>query len=178
MRDPDVAPLDVDALVDAARASAPRPVVLVDGRSGAGKTSLARLLAPRLGAQLVSLDDVYPGWGGLAIGSAAVPRMLAAVDPGWRRWDWAAERAGEWHPIDPELPLVVEGCGALSRASRPLASLALWLDLDPDERRRRALARDGDAYAPHWERWAAQEDAHLAAENPRGLADLLLPMAE
>ncbi|MEO8095730.1 MAG: hypothetical protein ABI632_12485, partial [Pseudolysinimonas sp.] len=57
---------DPSLLAQLAIASGPRPVVLIDGRSGAGKTTLARELAPLVGAQLVSLDDVYPGWDGLA----------------------------------------------------------------------------------------------------------------
>ncbi|WP_284254993.1 hypothetical protein [Pseudolysinimonas kribbensis] len=133
-----------------ARAAAvPRPVVLVDGGSGAGKTSLGERLAPALGAQLVSLDDIYPGWDGLEAGSAAVVAdVLRSEDPGWRGWDWTTQQPGIWHPVDPARPLVVEGCGALSRAARRLATLGVWVELDAASRRRRALARDGDAYAP------------------------------
>ena len=157
-------------------AAASRPVVLVDGGSGAGKTSLGTRLAPALGAQLVSLDDVYPGWDGLEAGSAAVARdVLRSRDPGWRGWDWTSGRDGAWHPVDPDRPLVVEGCGALSRAARSRATLGVWVELDTEERRRRALARDGDAYAPHWERWARQEAAFAAREHPRDLADVLWP---
>ena len=62
--------------------------------------------------------------------------------------------------------LIVEGCGAISRASRALADHAWWLELDDAERKRRALERDGDAFAPHWDRWAAQEDAVAAPRTP------------
>jgi len=165
----------LDALM-ARAAAAPRPVVLIDGGSGAGKTSLGVRLAPALGAQLVSLDDVYPGWDGLEAGSAAVARdVLRSRDPGWRGWDWTAARAGEWHPLDPDRPLVVEGCGALSRAARVRATLGIWVELDAATRKRRALDRDGDAYAPHWDRWARQEASFAAREHPRALADVLWP---
>ncbi|MCW4384233.1 ATP-binding protein [Salinibacterium sp. SYSU T00001] len=153
-----------------------RPVVLIDGRSGSGKTTLARALAAAIDkCQLVRLDDFYPGWDGLAAGSAmVVDSVLRADAPGWRSWDWELDRPGTWHPLDPTLPLVIEGCGALSRASRALATFGVWVELDAVTRRARALARDGDAYAPHWERWAAQEEAFLALEDPRSLADLTI----
>jgi gluconate kinase len=165
---------DLAALAARAAASAPRPVVLIDGRSGAGKTTLARDLAPLLGAQLVSLDDIYPGWDGLAAGSAAVHEtVLRDHDPGWTRWDWTSERAAEWHPVDPERPIVIEGCGALSRANRALASFGIWMDLAAGERRRRALTREPD-FAPHWRGWARQEREHALRERPRLLADAIV----
>ena len=81
---------------------ASRPVVLIDGGSGSGKTTLAAALAPALAAQLVRLDEFYPGWDGLESGSAAVSDdVLAPGSPGWRRWDWTTETTAEWHEIDP-----------------------------------------------------------------------------
>ncbi len=154
-------------------AAGPQPwVLLIDGRSGAGKTVLARRLAAETGATLVSLDEVYPGWDGLAAGAAAVPGIVR--EGTWRRWDWAADDWGGTASVDRTGSLIVEGCGAISRASRPLADHAWWLDRDDEERKLRALGRDGDAYAPHWDRWAAQEEAFSAAERPRELADLVV----
>ncbi|MFT4029693.1 MAG: ATP-binding protein [Protaetiibacter sp.] len=166
-----------DELLDALLArirEVPRPVVLIDGGSGSGKSTLAGRLAPRLGAQLVRLDDVYPGWDGLEAASAHLVKEVLGDPPRWRRWDWAAERPAEWHELDPARPLVVEGSGSLSRAARERADLAIWIELDAAERKRRALARDGDGYAPHWERWAAQEAAFRARERPELLADVVI----
>jgi uridine kinase len=152
-----------------------RAVVLVDGRSGSGKTTLARELAQALDAQLVRLDDLYPGWDGLQAASDMVhDDVLASAEPGWRRWDWEQDEPAEWHPLDPDHDLVIEGCGALSRANRALASLGVWVELDDEARKRRALLRDGDAYAPHWDRWAAQEDAFIERERPQELADVVV----
>lgn len=152
-----------------------RPIVLIDGGSGSGKTTLAAALAPALAAQLVRLEDFYPGWEGLESASAAVCRdVLAPESPGWRRWDWTTGSAAEWHPLDATLPLVIEGSGCLSRANRARATFAVWVELDAPSRKQRALARDGGAYAPHWDRWAAQESRFAKRERPAQLADLVL----
>jgi len=150
-----------------------RIVVLIDGRSGAGKTVLAGALAPRLDAQLVSLDELYPGWEGLDAGSDAVHEtVLRARDPGWTRWDWAAGRPAEWHPLDPDRAIVIEGCGALSRANRALATFGIWIERDAAERRRRSHERDHGRFDRYWQPWAEQEDAFIARERPAALADL------
>lgn len=150
------------------------PRILIDGRSGSGKTELARAIAHTWpAAQLVRLDDLYPGWGGLEAASAHVHDELFAQSR-WRRWDWASGTAAEWNPVDPALPIIVEGCGALSRANRAAATFGIWVELDDAERKRRALERDGDAYAPHWDAWAAQERAFIARENPAALADAVV----
>jgi uridine kinase len=150
------------------------PRILIDGRSGSGKTELATaLVAGWPGAQLVRLDDMYPGWDGLDAASALVhTTLLPALR--WQRWDWAADKPAEWHTLDANRPIVVEGCGALTAASRKLATLALWVELDTPTRKSRALARDGDVYTAEWDRWAAQEERFLARENPRALADAVV----
>lgn len=148
-------------------------IVLIDGRSGSGKTELAKLLAEKSPEfQLVRLDDLYPGWDGLDAGSAAVPAIIR--DRRWQSWDWSRDRPGVWHELDGSRPLIIEGVGAISAASRPLADVAIWVELDDVTRKKRALARDGGTYAPHWERWAAQEAAFIAREDPQSLASVIV----
>ncbi|OYX53724.1 MAG: hypothetical protein B7Y93_07455 [Micrococcales bacterium 32-70-13] len=79
---------------------------------------------------------------------------------------------GAWHELDSARDLIIEGCGAISPAARALAHRAVWVELADDaERRRRAIARDGEAFARNWDRWARQEDEHAALHDPRGTAD-------
>ena len=165
------------AAIDDATPPGGRAVVLIDGRSGSGKSTLAdALVSAWPEAQLVRLDDVYPGWDGLEAGSLRVAeRMLAPSTPRWLAWDWLTDTPGEWHELDANLPLIIEGSGTLSAANRALASFGIWVELDAATRKRRALARDGETYAPHWDRWAAQEQLFIAREQPKQRADLVVP---
>ena len=158
--------------------TASRPVVLIDGGSGSGKSVLGSLLAPLLGARLLQLEDMYPGWDGLERASADLYELvLTSETPSWRDWDWERSEPVSWHQLDPTSPLVVEGSGALSRRNRSAATLGIWIELDAETRKQRAIARDGDRYAPHWDRWAAQETAFGARERPAELADVVLDAA-
>lgn len=160
-----------------ARPGARGRITLIDGRSGSGKTTYATALAARTRAQLLSLDDVYPGWDGLEAGEAHVlHHVLRAIAEGrparWRSWNWADSCPGAWHNLDSHRALIIEGCGALSPAARALADHGVWVELaDGAERRRRAIARDGEAFARNWTRWALQEERHAALHDPRGSAD-------
>ncbi len=148
--------------------------MLIDGHSGAGKTTLANELARHLKAQHVALDDFYPGWGGLEVGSAMVRGVLDPENPGYRRWDWKQSQAAEWHKVNGKRDIIVEGSGSMSRANRDLATFGVWIRLDQVERKRRAIARDGADYHQHWDRWAAQEQAFFARERPDTLADAIM----
>lgn len=160
-----------------ARAGATR-VVALDGPSGSGKSTLAEELSPALdGAPVVHMDDIYPGWDGL---EDAVPRLLEwVVEPlvtggqaRYRRYDWDRGRYAEWHVVPPSPVLVVEGVGSGARAAGPYLAALVWVDAPRDLRLERGIRRDGEAFRPHWERWAAQEDAHFAAEGTRARADV------
>lgn len=152
-------------------AGAPAGAILIDGRAGSGKTTLAGQLAQRLDADLVHLDDLYPGWQGLAAASGQVAHPLLS-EGRWQRYDWAREALAEWHRTDPDRPLIVEGCGSITRDSAPLAALSVWVDAPESLRRERALRRDGELFRPHWDSWAAQEAEHLSRHRPELLSDL------
>jgi uridine kinase len=154
--------------------------VLIDGRSGSGKSTLAKQLCRNwTDTALVRMDDVYPGWDGLQWATDHVqtsllqPRADGAAGH-WRSWSWVRNRPGVWHAIEPGTRLVVEGVGVLTSSSRALADLAIWVEADDADRKRRALSRQaGDDYASHWDDWAAQEDAFLRTHHPRDHADLI-----
>ena len=134
------------------------PVVTIDGYSGSGKSTLAAALARLVnGWQVLHLDDWYPGWDGLEAGADIAHRIAADLRAGrassYEAWDWENGATGATIPV-PLAPTIIEGCGAIEAE----ADLAIWIaDPGEEERRHRALARDGQTYAPHWQRWARQD---------------------
>ncbi|RSZ65499.1 hypothetical protein EAH68_01710 [Corynebacterium hylobatis] len=147
-----------------------RLTVLVDGPSGAGKTTFAEAVSRRTGLRVVHLDDFYPGWSGLAAASRmVVDDVLHPTAPGFRRWNWETDTSADWVALDPAESLIVEGVGALTAASVAAARalgevLTVRINAPTEVRRTRALNRD-TGYAPFWEMWAQQEAVHFRAHG-------------
>jgi para-aminobenzoate synthetase len=160
----------------------PAPVIIaIDGRSGAGKTTLAIELAARLRehhkVSLFHLEDIYPGWNGLAAGiERYVSTVLQPLQLGkpaeWVSWDWNRHYDGETRTTQPAEIVLVEGVGAAAEAARPFLAAVIWADSPEQDRRSRALERDGASYEPYWDQWAAQEQEWLAADDVPAHADV------
>ena len=128
-----------------------------------GQDDAGRPASPTLatGAQVVHMDDLYPGWRGLPEvdaqldGAAATPRPRTGRAPtgattGWPESSPRGSRSTRCRCWS----LEGVGCGA----SR-FAALVDGAGLGRGAARRAdgaGLARDGDAFAPHWEQWAAR----------------------
>ena len=170
----------------------PTPIILIDGRAASGKSSLAAELknvlfkeleqAPRL----IHMDDLYPGWEGLQLGSFYLnQQILQPLSNGktanWQLWDWqkaergrADEPGNGWREFAGGTPLIVEGCGALSRVSSELAHFRVWIEAPKELRLARWIERDGEKFNDYWHIWAAQEDEFYQQEKSKQLADLVI----
>jgi len=170
----------------------PTPIILIDGRAASGKSSLAAQLknvlfkeleqAPRL----IHMDDLYQGWEGLQLGSfylnQQILQPLSAGKPAhWQLWDWqegergrADEPGNGWREFSGGTPLIIEGCGAISRVSSELADFRVWIEAPKEIRHARWLERDGEKFNDFWHIWAAQEDEFYQQEKSQQLADLVI----
>ena len=178
---------DVDTVVSLALPAAPRcgatTVVAIDGPSGAGKTTLAIGVRDRLGesgaVELVHMDHLFPGWDGLAAGPGLlVDHILGPLSRGeratYRLWSWVHDAWDGSRSIAPTRFLVVEGCGSSVGPAAAYASVVVFVDADRDVRMARGIARDGEVYAPNWQRWADQETDLFGADGTKARADLLI----
>jgi hypothetical protein len=171
------------------RQSKPIPVVLIDGRAGSGKSTFARLLHDQVfqetkqSPKVIHMDDLYPGWEGLAQGSLYLIehilkplRQLGKAQ--WQRWDWANDKRGGpdpgngWREFDGENMLIVEGCGAVTGQSAELADLAIWIEAESQTRRQRFEARDRGIFSNFWHSWSAQEDEFFQEQCSQQLCQL------
>lgn len=148
-------------------------VVGIDGRSGAGKTTLATELADVLRADfpavtLFHLEDMYQGWEGLVPAVAdwsSLVNQLRESDCGtWTGWDWNTSTALPHQElcIEQELGeptvLIGEGVGAFCAD----IDITCWVERPDHERKAAALWRDGETYRPFWDIWAQQEQELFA----------------
>lgn len=171
-------------LAETARARPPLAggvrVVAIEGRSGAGKTVLAEALAAATDWPVFHMEDVYPGWSGLAAAADrlalwVIMPLLNGADPRWRRYDWARGRSAGWHSTPVVDGLIVEGCGCGAAAIRPYLSTLVWVETPDEVRHRRLdLREDAAAYAPHREDWARQEEAFYSVHTPWEYADVVV----
>jgi anthranilate synthase component 1/para-aminobenzoate synthetase len=160
--------------------SNPAPhIILIDGQSGAGKTTLAVHMAVALGATIVHLDDVYPGWGGLVEGRdrviADVLRPMRSGSAGSvQTWNWESNAPGDMLTVSPAPIVIVEGCGISTAESRMLADTVIWVEAPRELRRERVTERDGSGATELHDSWERDVETHIAEHNPIQTANVVV----
>lgn len=152
-------------------------LLCIDGPAGAGKTSLAAAVAAlEPNATVVHVDDLLDGWRGLLTVAGPVDallRPLARDQAGrYRRYDWHLGRYAETVLVEPAPLVVLEGCGAGSRAYADLATVIAWVSAPAELRLVRGVERDGATLRDQWVQWQADEAALFTAEDTRARADV------
>jgi uridine kinase len=175
-----------DQVIELIEAGTPTPMILVDGRTGSGKTTFAAALQNRLfqkgesAPRVIHMDDLYEGWDGLQAGVDYLIRQI--LNPlsrregaSWQEYDWAAgSRTGAWREFRGGTPLIIEGVGSLSRIAAEQADVTIWLEADQAVRQARIAARgaEGDGDGSWFAMWTAQEADFYAREKSDEMADL------
>ncbi len=129
-------------------------VVAVDGLGGAGKSTLAGILASSLGAAVVHTDDFATAtepldWWPRMIEEVRSP-LSADLPARFQRHDWDAGRRVDWVEVQPGGIVIVEGVTSSRREFGGFLSLAIWVETSAEERMRRGLERDGFQACDRW----------------------------
>lgn len=183
-----VAPVDelVRLLWAAAGGPTTRPrVVAVDGRSAAGKTTVAALLQAAVpGSGVLHTDDIawyesYFGWEQLLVDGVLGPcRRGEAVSFRPPAWD---ERGREGAIVVPAACplLLVEGVGVGRRSLVHHLDALIWVQADMHTARQRGILRDAATHEARdpvafWDEWQAEEVPLLNRERPWQHAGLVV----
>lgn len=165
-----------------------RLVVGIDGRAAAGKTTAARFLSSVFDADVVHCDDFFlpsvmrtearlaePGGN---LDRERLAGVLAAHREGalssYPFYDCSLDRIGGQRPLAGSPLLLVEGSYALHPALRSFYTLTLFLDVAPEEQRRRILARSPGLASRFFSEWIPMEEKYAAAFAVREQSDFLL----
>lgn len=169
----------LSAVVRRLREEAPgitgRPlVVAVDGRGGAGKSTLAERLRRTVpGSEVVHTDDVawnhaYFDWGSLLVENVLLPlhrgEAVTFRPPAWIEHD----RPGAIQVAAGADVVWIEGTGIIREQCAPWLDASIWVQGDLDEQERRLTSRDGDSadQQRHVAAWLAEELPFLLREQP------------
>nr|MBA3788149.1 uridine kinase [Actinomycetota bacterium] len=166
----------------------------IDGRGGAGKSTLARRLeaAERL-VTVVEFDDFYrpsserrlrAATGESEIGGNFDWRRLReqVLEPlsrdeaaCYERYDWARDELAEWHGVPVGGFVIIEGNYSTRQELRALYDFTIWIDAPHELRLQRGLRRGGQDKLERWlTEWIPEEDRYIEAENPAERVHLVL----
>ena len=124
----------------------PKPLILIDGKGGCGKTSVAVKLADVLNANIVSTDDVCwcadpIHWDDEML-SRIIQPWINGVNVAYTPSGWVKENREGFIEVDSSRPLIIEGSGACRKTLRNIATFSIWVDTEPDVSRSRVIQRD------------------------------------
>lgn len=158
-----------------------RALILIDGASGTGKTSLAAHLESKWPSQravvTLHMDDLYAGWTGLTDGMTVLleeimPGIDANETTALRRYDWEARLYVDGGILPPNVDVIVEGCGSFVVSSRRTNTFRVWMEGIDEVRRDRALSRPDEDFARHWDIWDMQYQNYLRDVDPASTASM------
>ena len=159
-------------------------VIAIDGRAGAGKTTLANELFLALSSNrkvaVVHLDEIYAGWE-LALSdllTASLSQIIESISAGesvtFPTYDWTWQQYDSTREITPCDLIIIEGVGSGQRIVRDIATATIWIDIDQKTGLERVLNRDGFAIVDQMNIWQEREEKHFLSDATRENADFIL----
>jgi uridine kinase len=171
-------------------------LVALDGRSGTGKSTIAKMIAERLGGIEIRADDFWVG-GSNEEWDSRTPKEKAEMAIDWKRIrtevlePLLAGKSATWHPFDwktgkglsqetfqsvPKPLIVLDGAYSTRPELQNIIDLSILVEVpDDSQRRARLVKREGEAYMKDWHgRWDVAEDYYFSEVRPRESFDIVI----
>jgi para-aminobenzoate synthetase len=176
-------------------------LVVLDGGSGAGKSSVAEPIARALNAVLIQSDDFYAAHISNAEWEGRSPAQRAADVLDWRRLraealePLLARKTAKWHPFDfaskrpdgtypmradfverqPADVIILDGAYTSRCELADLINLSVLIDVPVRIRHERLAARENSRFLAAWHaRWDAAEAYYFTQLRPKSSFDLVV----
>lgn len=156
-------------------------LIAIDGRGGAGKSSLAGWLASELDAQVIHVDDFgrpgrpYDAWGWGRFREQVLEPLSADRQARYQRYDWDSDRLVDWIDVEPGGVVIAEGVSITRTELGGPWDLRVWVECPYDIRLARGIERDGEAMRDAWvNEWMVQEDVYVQQQRPQDRADVVV----
>ncbi len=156
-----------------------RVIVALDGRCASGKTTLAAILAKRVGATVFHMDDFFLRPEQRTSGRLSEPggnvdrerfyaEVLRPLSEGadtvvYRPFDCKTMSLSPPVEVRAGKTVIVEGSYSLHPDLRDKYDLRVFLTVSPEEQRRRITERDPSRSDAFFTRWIPMEEAYFGA---------------
>lgn len=174
-----------------------KPVLIaLDGRSGTGKSTIAKQIAERLGGVEIVADDFWVGgsneeWDKKTpkekaemaidwkrIKTEVLEPLLAGKPATWSPFDWKAGHglsANKMHS-EPKPLIVLDGAYSTRPELQDIINLSVLVEVQDDKKRRaRLIERENEAYMNDWHaRWDVAEDYYFTEVRPPESFDVII----
>jgi uridine kinase len=156
----------------------PIKIIAIDGRGGAGKSTLANELGQTLGVEILHTDD-FASWNdSINWWPRFIKEVIEPIKSGAKKLNYKRSKWSEDHNPGPvrNQPItsimILEGVRSSRKELRPFLTYAIWVDTPIKVCLKRGLERDGPSTKAQWEKWFEEEDEYIKHDDPIGYANL------
>ena len=167
-------------------------LVAIDGCGGSGKSTLAEHIVSRyVGGQIIHMDDFYkpsnerlqleiskkePGadYDIIRLKQGVIIPIISGMEARYQRYDWDMDKLVEWHTVEPNGLIIVEGVYSISDQLHNKYDIKIFVECNRELRLNRGLVRDGENALDFWEHWMIGEDKYLQEQKPRERSDFII----
>lgn len=165
-------------------------LIAVDGRSGAGKTTLSELIAEKYGCIVFHMDDFFlrpeqrtPERYAETGGNIDYERFLSEIliplkkceTINFRRFNCAEMKLCDSILINPSKLTVIEGVYSMHPLFRDYYNYSVFLDVSSDLQKKRILSRNSPEKAElFFNQWIPLENTYFLEENIKDKCDMII----